>query len=284
MTVQAMMRADFALNVDPRVAAIFSPVRTNIAGQLRAAINQLVADGIDLERGTVDYPRLADAAGYALYVEAAHGLAAFDPAGLTTEAERIAFWVNVYNALIVHAVIAFGAQRTITEIPRVFDRAAYVIGGLRYSANDIEHGILRANAGHPLSWRGQFRRGDPRLAFALDTIDPRIHFALVCAAKSCPPIRFYAADRLDAQLDVAARHFAVNGNLTLNRGTMTLTLSRIFSWYARDFGGAWFGYRHSDRLLRGIAHYADESDSDYIQAHAARLRVRFKRYDWTLND
>ncbi|MDZ4764914.1 MAG: DUF547 domain-containing protein [Chloroflexota bacterium] len=256
----------------------------DIAARLRLAINQLAADGIDVERGTVDYARLAGTSAYAEYVEAARMLWSFDPASLETVAEKTAFWLNLYNALIIHAVIAFGVRRSINETRRAFDRAAYVVGGVRYSANEIEHGILRANAGHPLSIGGQFKHGDPRLAFALEKIDPRVHFALVCAARSCPPIAFYRVETLDAQLDLAARHFVGRGNLVVDHGKMRVSLSRIFSWYAHDFGGAWFGYRRADRLLKHIARYTNDIDCAFIEANAARLSVRFMRYDWTLND
>jgi hypothetical protein len=257
----------------------------DIAGRLRLAINALVGQGIDVETGRVDYARLASSPDFAAYQAAARGLAAFDPAWLTTDAERKAFWINLYNALIIHAVIAYGARRTIREIPAVFDRAAYNVGGRRYSANDIEHGLLRANRGHPFIPGGQFAPDDPRLAHAVATLDPRLHFALVCAAKSCPPIGFYRADRLDAQLDLAARHFINSGQVRLDRATMRVSLSRLFSWYAADFGGALFGYRHQDALLRFIAPYLENSgDCAFVTEHARRLTLVFTRYDWTLND
>lgn len=257
----------------------------DLAARLRLAINQLKGEGIDPERGTVDYRGLAAAPAYAEYRAAAQMLARFDLTTLKDMNERKAFWINLYNALIIDAVIAYGAQRSITEIPAVFDRAAYVVGGFRFSANEIEHGILRANAGHPFIPGAQFRRGDPRLAFAVDHIDSRLHFALVCAAKSCPPIGFYVSKRIDSQLDLAARHFAGSGNVLLDRGTMTVQLSQIFSWYAADFGGGWYGWRHRDRLLRAVAGFLPLSaDREFIEANAARLRVRFSPYDWDLND
>lgn len=256
-----------------------------IGAQLRLAINQLTADGLNLDLGVVDYRQLAQSDGYQMYRAAARSLQGFDLKGLNGEQERRAFWINLYNALIIDAVITYGAKRSITEIPNVFDRAAYRIGGFRFSANDIEHGILRANAGHPYIPGAQFTGDDPRMAFILDRIDPRIHFALVCAANSCPPIGFYHADRLDAQLDLAARAFINNGNLRLDRATMTISLSAILSWYAADFGALWYGYRRRDRLFRFVAKYVDNADDRaFIETHTNRLRVRFIRYDWDLND
>jgi hypothetical protein len=260
-------------------------VSANIAGKLRLAINGLVRNGIDIEHGRVDYALLAASPDFAIYQGAARDLGAFDPTSLTNDAECKAFWINLYNALIIHAVIAYGARRSVQEIPGIFDRAAYNVGGKRYSANDIEHGILRANRGHPLIPGGQFATDDPRLGYVVTTLDPRLHFALVCAAKSCPPIGFYRADKLDAQLDLAARHFINGGQVRLDRATMTVSLSRLFSWYAADFGGALFGYRRRDALLRFIAPYLESAeDCAFITNNARRLKFVFIRYDWTLND
>jgi hypothetical protein len=256
-----------------------------IGAHLRLAINQLTADGLNLDLGVVDYRHLAQSDGYQAYREAARSLQNFDLNGLNNAQERRAFWINLYNALIIDAVIAYGAKQSITEIPHVFDRAAYRIGWFRFSANDIEHGILRANAGHPYIPGAQFRGDDPRLRFILDKTDPRIHFCLVCAANSCPPIGFYHADRLDAQLDLAARAFINSGNLRLDRAKMTISLSAIFSWYAADFGALWYGYRKRDRLIQFVAKYVDNvDDRTFIESHTNRLRVRFMKYDWDLND
>lgn len=79
-------------------------------------------------------------------------------------------------------------------------------------ADDIEHGILRSNAIAPASIgallklpflaRPQFKKGDPRREYVVSPVDPRIHFALVCGAKSCPPIKLYTPDNLDEGLQV----------------------------------------------------------------------------------
>lgn len=81
-------------------------------------------------------------------------------------------------------------------------------------ADDIEHGILRSNAVAPASIGAllklpflahpQFKKGDPRRGYAVSPLDPRIHFALVCGAKSCPPIKLYTPDNLDEGLQVGA--------------------------------------------------------------------------------
>ena len=97
-----------------------------------------------------------------------------------------------------------GPPRTIADRASFFSKYSYVIGGLPYSCDDIEHGVLRnnqASPAHVLSLLGMkrlaprtFAHGDRRQRMCIDPPDPRIHFALVCGAKSCPPIKTYSAD------------------------------------------------------------------------------------------
>ena len=81
----------------------------------------------------------------------------------------------------------------------------YDIGSHCYSLDDIEHGILRSNMMHPTSGAVAFKTGDERLSLAvpLAEFDPRIHFALVCGAQSCPPIRVYKGDNIAKGLSMA---------------------------------------------------------------------------------
>jgi len=256
----------------------------DLAARLRDAVNRIKGAAIDPDTGRVDYPALADSAAFADYVTATYTLRRFDAQALTTPAEKMAFWINLYNALIIHAVIAYGVQDTITAVRGVFERAAYVVGGWRLSADDIEHGILRANAGHPFLPGPRFAAGDPRRALCLDQIDPRLHFTLNCGAASCPPIGAYQAGQLDQQLELATRHFLNSGSARLDREKRALWLSRLFAWYAGDFGGGLFGYRRQAALVRFVAPYLlDDDDRAFVQQHAEDIRVRFLEYDWSLN-
>jgi hypothetical protein len=132
-------------------------------------------------------------------------LQTFDPASLETDAERLAFWLNVYNVLIVDAVIVFGIQRTVWQDKGFFRRAVYRIGGQRVSADEIEHGSLRQNRKLPSMPLPLFTSTDARRAWSPSRLDARLHRALNCASRSCPPIAVYDAAQIDAQLDVAAR-------------------------------------------------------------------------------
>src|SRR5690606_36544813 len=115
----------------------------------------------------------------------------FDPKGLSSWEERAALWINIYNALTIDAVIAFGIRESVREVPRMgfFRQAAYCIGGHIFSLDDIEHGILRGNRRHPAYPVPQFDEKDPR-RYAILPFEPKIHFALTCASRSCPPFGF----------------------------------------------------------------------------------------------
>jgi hypothetical protein len=271
---------DFVLNAqsEPGGAMASEPVATD----MRRIVNALKAEAYDTARGRVDYARLCASPTYAEYCRCARRLQSFDPETLGSRAERLAFWINLYNALIVDAVIQFGVKCSVNEAPGFFWRAAYDIGRHRYCSFDIEYGILRANAPHPTIPGPHFGSRDPRRKYSLDRLDPRIHFALVCAARSCPPIAVYDPAQIDQQLDMAARTFINNGGVEIDRTAGEVRLSRIFQWYAQDFGGRPWALGDKRQLLNFIATYlTNEADREYgLQGKPA---IHFQPYDWSLN-
>ena len=124
-----------------------------------------------------------------------HGVA---PERIDGDSARIAFWANLYNALVLHCLCLKPLRGSLLWHVRLFDRVAYRIGAHDYPLNLIENGILRVNTRAPLRLRRPLRAGDPRLAATPSRIDPRVHFALNCGARSCPPIRDYKPETVDA--------------------------------------------------------------------------------------
>ncbi len=113
-------------------------------------------------------------------------LAQTDPAKLT-KSERLAYWINAYNAFTIKLILRrYPKIKSIKDIPGRWDRREWTAGGKTYSLGEIEHQILRKRFN-----------------------EPRIHFALVCASKSCPdlPSEAYTAKRLERQLTAAAKQF-----------------------------------------------------------------------------
>jgi hypothetical protein len=233
------------------------------------------ADGLH-----VDYISLAKDPAFIRYKRhMAPALRKFDPNTIITTDHKIAFWSNLYNALIIDAVISFKVEKSVTEklgILKFFRKAAYNIGGQRLSAEEIEHGILRANVGHPYFPGPQFATDDPRKAWALPGIDPRIHFALNCASKSCPPIGTYSPERVSSQLDIASLNFVENETEILKDKNEVRT-SKIFQWYASDFGDR-------EGIIEFLLnHLPDSAAHSWLSDARQSVRLKFNAYDWKLN-
>lgn len=212
--------------------------------------------------GLVDYDAFARAPEFPRYLAQ---LAATDPATLP-RAEQLALWINAYNAYTIAQINAHGERSSIKNINKSLglvstggawrERMA-TVGGVRYTLDEIEHQRIR-----PV-----YR-------------EARIHFALVCAAIGCPPLRSeaYVASRLDAQLDDQARQFlrASPAKNRVDASSNTVYLSRIFDWYGTDFAPDRAG------LLRWLARYwPPGAERSLLERGAAR--VQWTTYDWSLN-
>lgn len=271
-------RAGEVLNAPP--APGLAPPGPELAGQLGAAVRALKIAAASDDGASFDYTALRTSAAYATYVEhLTPMLHRFDPACLATRGECTAFWINLYNGMILDGVVAYGVRRSVREGlagPGFFHRIAYRVAGLRLSADDIEHGVLRANAGNPFLPGRQFADDDPRMAWVLSPLDPRIHFAINCASRSCPPIAAYDGAQIEAQLDLAARAF-VTADVELHAEAETLRISSIFHWFRGDFGGL-------AGVLDFIQSYLPPDDPRHRWlATREEVKVAFKRYDWSLN-
>jgi len=245
---------------------------------LTLAMGDLKAKFIDAERGAVRYKSIRGSEEFERYKDLTRGLRSFDLHALKDRGQRLAFWINIYNTAVIHGVIELGLERSVKEYAGFFDRITYEIGGFRFSLNEMEHGLLRGNRRHPYRLLRSFRERDPRLGFAITPLDPRIHFALVCGARSCPPIGFYEAEQIDFQLDLAAASFMNSPQVKILPQERSVLISMIFKWYKVDFGG-------SDRaLLKTLLGYLDEGEGKaFLKENEERVRIRYQPYDWDLN-
>lgn len=251
------------------------PAPRDLGRRLRQVANEIRAQALDPETGAVHYDRLAASPAYAALRDLTRALPTCRPETLGDRPHRLAFFINLYNVLILDALLRYRPQGSLLEDRGFFRRAAYNLGGLRFSADDIEHGVLRGNRRHPFLPLPPFGPGDPRLRVAVRPPDPRIHFALVCGARSCPPIAFYDGERIESQLDQAASAFINGAGARYEPESGTLWLSRIFRWYQGDFGGR-------AGVLATVARYTTD---DRLRASLAqgRVRVRYLPYDWSVN-
>ncbi len=184
---------------------------------------------------------------------------------LNTKQKKLAFWINMYNALVQVELIA---NPEMFEDKKAFYKdQRHKIAGINMSYDNIEHGILR-NSRVKLSlgyvkrifvkkWERQLRNKD---------IDGRIHFALNCGAKDCPPVAIFDDVNIDSQLDKVNKIYLTN-NTTVERNKVTT--SPLFSWFRADFGGL----KSVDKFLTRY---------DVIPNDETDYQVEFKSYDWTL--
>lgn len=225
-------------------AAAEMPDLKALDGLLHRHVHPGATRGIPLNR--VDY---ASWAADPAYPKALAAFARFDPARLKTRAERLAFWIDAYNLLAIRTVIDTGVTGSIKDaggwFRPVWKRPAGVVGGRERTLDGIEHGILR-----PLG-------------------EPRIHLAVVCASLSCPDLRpeAYTPDRLEAQLDDQARRFLANPAKGM-AGNGSVRVSRIFDWFAADFGGP-------EGVVRFLKRHAPGRDPERVAGYLP--------YDWSLN-
>jgi len=261
------------------VATDTEPMEGDPAAELIDFLREVLSRGLADRGENVDYIALRADPLYEDFRDCTAKLRAFDPAVLPDRNARQAFWINLYNTLVLDGVITLGVQRSVMERRAgitFFRQAAYVVSGQRVSCDDIEHGILRANRGHPLYPGRQFAPSDQRLKWVNEPFDARIHFALNCASRSCPPIRAYSPENLDSQLDLATRSYlAAEVQIVPRAGA--LYLSSIFKWFAVDFGG------RQGIIDFILPHLQDEAKQTWLSQQRDRVALKYKPYDWRLN-
>ncbi|MFC2026035.1 DUF547 domain-containing protein [Chloroflexota bacterium] len=270
---------DLVLN--PLPSQPVPPQSSGLAAEIKMAIDEFKTSAVDQSGFKVDYAGLRDTQAYAEYQRSCTPrLRKFDPASLRTPEESLAFWINLYNALVIDGIISYNVQESVTEgrlgIVKFFRRVAYQVGGQRISLDDIEHGVLRGNKGHPFLPGSHFPSDDPRLDWVVEKPDARIHFALNCASRSCPPIRTYNAADINQQLEMASRNF-VDTNLTIDYDRLQLTTSEIFHWFQADFGGK---VGVLDFLQE---HLLQDERQTWLETNLRNVKIQYEPYDWGLN-
>ncbi|MCC7052792.1 MAG: DUF547 domain-containing protein [Gemmatimonadaceae bacterium] len=214
--------------------------------------------------GFVDYDAFTADPAFAGYLRL---LASTDPAALPRP-EQLAFWINAYNAYTIQLINLKGERESIRNINKSlgllrlkgpWSEAFAVVGGRTYTLDDIEQRTIRPT----------FR-------------EPRIHFALVCAAVGCPPLRSeaYTGARLEAQLEDQARTFLTRtpAKNRVDVPNRTVHHSQVFTFsnYLDDFGGS------KAAMGRFIARYYPAGAEKALLESGEFTAVK-TAYDWSLN-
>ena len=235
--------------------------------------------------GAVDYARWqatpGDVARLDSYLaQVTHASPDNRPDLFTAPADRLSYWINLYNALVLREVIRRWPLESVRQVKGgaisyvvpgrgFFSDLRFAVGGKSLSLDDIEHEILR----------GRFA-------------DARIHFALNCGSSSCPVLRQDAFDAaaLEGQLEDASLTFINNAaNVAVDHGKKTIHLSKIFDWYSDDF------IAHARRVSPGssakaigmvdflLLYARGTVAEDLARARAGSYAIAHRDYDWSVN-
>ncbi|KAK7252870.1 hypothetical protein RIF29_37122 [Crotalaria pallida] len=163
-----------------------------------------------------------------------------DPGKLKHE-EKLAFWINIHNALVMHAFLAYGIPQN--NVKRVFLllKASYNIGGHTVSADTIQTTILGCRISRPGQWlrllfspRTKFRAGDGRQAYAIQHPEPLSHFALCSGNHSDPAVRVYTPKRVIQELELAKAEY-IRANFGVRKDQKVL-LPKLVESFTKDSG------------------------------------------------
>ncbi len=224
------------------------------------------------ETGRVDYAALkADSSELDRYVtQLGERSPISHPQEFPTRESKLAYWINAYNALMMKAVIERWPVQNVTKIGllphTIFWRTKFVVGGEKLTLNNIQKDFLLKKL-----------------------VEPRIHFAIVCASNSCPLLmrEAYTPENTERLLEEAA-HFFINEprNLQIDADRNRVTVSRIFTWYRKDFENSARSRGISgggNPLLDYIRVYANDTNRQALDALRDPSVKDFK-YDWGIND
>ncbi|XP_064382280.1 uncharacterized protein LOC135331148 [Halichondria panicea] len=269
-----------ALNAQLSFACIPRPA-VDVAKDLRRYIVEIYDDFLTADGAAVDYRGISASKKFERYVHATAELKRVDLSSLSRE-EKLAFFINMYNALVIHAFVVQGPPNNMWKRFRFFNVVSYIIGGRVYTLNDIESGILRANRKPVGAFKRPFSKDDPRLKVMLDECEPLIHFALVCGAKSCPPIKTYSAQRINEELKVAGESFMEGEALLVDTAKREISVTMIMKWYRVDFGSS-----NQELIQFVIDHLPDCSKKEQLrtmtQEPGKEIKIKFQTYNWGLN-
>ena len=228
------------------------------AGAMAQGLNDAFHDDFDsvlrahVSDGRVDYPAIARDVRFSRYLER---LATAQVTPDLPLPERLAFWVNAYNALAIDGILSGGSPSSLLGRLSYFKRDKYEVAGREITLYDLERDVII-----PLG-------------------DNRIHFAIVCASASCPPLlaEAYVPSKIDEQLEAQSIAFVNDPTKnTFDLARQRMRVSKIFDWFKDDFAA------EAGSVQDYVARYVRDTSVKAALTDGA-WRVRHHKYDWSLN-
>jgi hypothetical protein len=225
----------------------------------------------------IQYSSLKKSAEYQQYQTATALLQNFDIAFLQRREDALAFWINLYNFLVIDGILKSGV--TNVQAAGFFTKTSYRLGDHMLSLDEIEHGILRSNQRRPYSVFRPFGGTDPRKAFCMSPPDNRIHCCFTCGARSAPPLAVYLPEQLNHQLARTVQQFlGSEKGMRVDREKSEVWLNRAFYWYRKDFE------QGKKTLIDFLLTNVEDGDTkQFLSQNRSTVKLRFMDYDWSLN-
>jgi hypothetical protein len=243
------------------------------------------------DKGLVDYNGVAGDPAFKTYMDS---LESAKPEEMSRDG-MMAFWINAYNAVTIDKVIKWKPKKSVREtlIPGVwtstkfFTSREHTVAGKRLSQDDIEHEILRKQFKDPrihftIICASSSCPPLSRIAFTHEILrkqfkDPRIHFTIICASSSCPPLSriAFTEENLQPRMEEETRKYinSLRGTKT-DYAENTLYLSKLFDWFAGDFESK------SGSIMNFIKPYLNQQALEFLDRNP---KISYIHYDWSLN-
>ena len=233
---------------------IFSILMLFSINAIAANTHQLFDDVLQahVQAGKVNYPAIKQDQRFNDYITY---LASANPETFTSRDEKLAFWINAYNALAIKGILDGLSPGSFFSRITYFKSTDYQLAGREINLYDLERDII------------------------IPFNEPRIHFAIVCASASCPKLisEAYTAEKLESQLETNTRSFINNGSKNMfDVEKKQASISKIFDWFPEDFS------KHSGSVQKYLANYAENPEVARLLADE-QFRIKHMKYDWSLN-
>lgn len=247
----------------------------------RTSSGSLPPTSFALNAGTgsddIDYSALAKSDVFRKYTLRAAELQRVQLVALNHD-ERIAFFVNIYNVLCLHAHIVYGVPNSVYRRYTFFRALSYRVAGLDLTLDDIEHGILRGNKRPPMiKFLQQLRPSDPKCQHVITNREGRIHFVISAGTRSDPPIRILDGENVQEELHFASLEF-LSVTVKVDTEKRTVALPRILYWYAEDFPTP------EKQLLLWVARYLPVAASNnlvtLVDDNGPMPAISYENFDW----
>jgi len=255
---ECMLIAVFAIAQIFVVGGTFAaPAASDSVGPDNSLFTQVLRDNVKNE--LVNYQAIKADKRFADYIDL---LQKTDPNTISKKT-RLTFWINVYNAFTIKIVVdQYPIKSIMSKTAYAFGKSNFqkklvTINGVKYSLNDIENEIIRPYG------------------------DPRIHFAINCAALSCPPLRDEAFEptRLNEQMEEQTRNFLNNPQKnSFDFMKKQAKLSKVFDWFKEDFE------KYTTSVPEFISRYLSAEQAQQLRSAGKSFKIDHHDYNWDLND